>query len=315
MKISLKSIGREDLHDFWCWNLRYVKRFYHRWYHDHLTTHAGYLAYVTLLSLVPLLAVAASVFSAFPVFENVRVQIENFVFNNFVPASGDVVRQHLAEFAENTKRMTAIGITSLMAIALLQIHAIDETLNKIWRCHKKRRLMISFSIYWMVLTLGPLLVGSSIAVTSYLVSLNVITNTGLSDLVSLLFRLLPFLLSVVAFLLLYTVVPNRYVRLNHALIGALSAALLFELSKKGFAIYVTQFPSYQAIYGALATIPILFVWIYLSWLVVLIGAEITATVQEVSEEEDELNDLEESVPSEDSHVIEGKSLTSEKPKE
>lgn len=290
MKNKLKSIDYESLKQLWPWLKRFGHRFYQRWGQDHLTTHAGYLAYVTLLSLVPLLAVAASVFSAFPVFEGIREQIENFVFNNFVPASGDVVRQHLAEFAQNTKRMTAVGITFLMAIALLQIHAIDKTLNKIWRCHKPRRMMISFSIYWMVLTLGPVLVGSSIAATSYLVSLDVFIDTPLSDVVSLFFRLMPFLLSVMAFLLLYTVVPNRYVRLQHALLGALSAALLFEASKKGFALYVTQFPSYQAIYGALATIPILFVWIYLSWLVVLIGAEITASAQEITDGDEKTDD-------------------------
>ncbi|MFD2096731.1 virulence factor BrkB family protein [Corallincola platygyrae] len=260
---------------------------------DQITMVAGYLAYVTLLSLVPLIAVTFSVFSAFPVFQSVQGQIEDFVFNNFVPASGDAVRQHLTGFAENAKRMTAVGVGFLMAAALLLISAIDKTLNRIWRIEGGRRMIISFSIYWMVLTLGPVLIGSSIAVTSYLVSLKIFSDSAISGLLPTFLRMLPFVLSVCAFLILYTLVPNTYVKLRHALVGAIVAASLFEMTKKGFALYVTQFPSYEAIYGALAAIPLLFLWIYLAWCVVLIGAELTAALGEMeqhAEDTEEQND-------------------------
>ncbi|RCU51000.1 virulence factor BrkB family protein [Corallincola luteus] len=257
---------------------------------DEITMVAGYLAYVTLLSLVPLVAVTFSVFSAFPVFQSVQGQIEDFVFNNFVPASGDAVRQHLTGFAENAKRMTAIGIGFLVAAALLLISAIDKTLNRIWRISGGRRTIISFSIYWMVLTLGPVLIGSSIAVTSYLVSLKIFSDSAIGGMLPTVLRFLPFLLSVCAFIILYTLVPNTFVRFRNALAGAVLAAVLFELTKKGFALYVTHFPSYEAIYGALAAIPLLFIWIYLAWSVVLLGAELTAALGELEAESEQKDD-------------------------
>lgn len=258
----------------------YMGYLHHRISHDRLTVTAGSMAYVTLLSLVPLITVVIAALSTFPVFAGLGELLQNFVIENFVPAAGEVVKQYLNEFVANAGKMTAVGIGALFVVAMMLISSIDQSLNYIWRVHEKRRPVISFSIYWMVLTLGPVLVGSSIAVSSYLGSLNLLDSEAVNGLFQRTLRWLPVLMSSSAFLGLYLLVPNTKVRFRHALLGAVIASVLFELSKKGFALYISNFPSYQVIYGALAVVPILFVWVYLCWCIVLFGAEITASLGE-----------------------------------
>jgi len=244
---------------------------------------AGFLAYVSLMSLVPLVVVMFSMMTAFPIFSDVQQIIESFVYSNFVPTAGDIVQQYITGFVDNASKMSAVAISFLFMLALLLISAIDKSLNRIWRVKNKRRLVTAFSMYWMVLTLGPVLVGSGIAVSSYLVSLVSFGEYDVIGTVNIFVRLLPMLTSVAAFVLLYTLVPNKEVPIKFALLGAVLAAFLFEFAKKAFVIYVTEIPSYQAIYGALAIIPILFLWIYLSWLIVLVGAVFTVSLQEFVE--------------------------------
>ncbi|MFY8327973.1 virulence factor BrkB family protein [Pseudoalteromonas sp. ZZD1] len=253
-------------------------QYFNRCIDDQITVNAGYLAYVTLLSLVPLIAVAVAIFSAFPGFEETRIAIENFLFTNFVPTSSDVIKEHISSFAGNANQMTAVGVSFLAAIALLLMKNVDATLNRIWRIKKKRPLMISLSVYWMILTLGPVLLGASIGISSYIVSLVSFADQGIPGFSGFLIKLLPFIISMAGFILLYTLVPNTRVPFKAAIPGAIFAAVLFELTKKGFALYISHFPSYELIYGAVATIPILFVWVYLSWTVVLLGAEFTVCV-------------------------------------
>jgi membrane protein len=258
------------------WWLCYFKRCQE----DQITINAGYLAYVTLLSLVPLIAVGVAIFSAFPGFEQTRLAIENFIFTNFVPTSTESIKAHISAFTGNANQMTAVGIGFLAAIALLLIRNVDSALNRIWRVKEKRAMMISFAIYWMVLTLGPVLLGASIGVTSYIVSLVSFADQGIPGFSGFLLKLLPYVISMAGFIMLYTLVPNTRVSFRAAIPGALFAALLFELTKKGFAMYISHFPSYEVIYGAVATVPILFVWVYLSWIVVLLGAEFTVCLGE-----------------------------------
>ncbi|MFO6425120.1 virulence factor BrkB family protein [Motilimonas sp. KMU-193] len=267
---QLMALGRHAL--------AFAIHVYHRASEDRVKVTAGYLAYVTLLSLVPMLAVVFAVMSAFPVFQELQVVIEDFVYANFVPAAGEALRENLTGFIANTNKMTAMGVGALMVVALMLISAIDQNLNHIWRVKKKRNLASAFAMYWMVLTLGPVIAGASIAMSSYVVSMNFISDPDLITHGQKMLALLPLAISTLMFLGVYTLVPNTRVKIRHAIVGAIVAAILFELSKKGFAFYITQFPSYQAIYGALATIPILFVWVYLSWIIVLVGAELTAAL-------------------------------------
>lgn len=263
---------------------------------DQITVTAGYLAFISLLSLVPLITVMFSVLKAFPVFDSLKSAIENFIFSNFLPASRGQIQEYLNSFVENTSKMTAVGIGALIVVALQLISSIDSTLNRIWKAKRRRQLVISFAIYWMVLTLGPVFVGASLAVTSYVVSFAAMADDYTFGFSALMTNLLPFLISTSAFVMLFMLVPNVQVKFKSALAGAVVAAVLFELSKRVFALYITSFPSYQVIYGALASIPILFLWVYVSWYVVLLGAEFTVfvtpffeqAVEEKAEGKDEL---------------------------
>ncbi|MFP2769190.1 virulence factor BrkB family protein [Oceanisphaera sp. KMM 10153] len=244
---------------------------------DRLTVTAGYLAYITLLSLVPMLAVIFAMMSAFPMFGELRDTIQHFVFTNFVPAAGEVVQEKIQGFVDNASKTTAVGVAALAITAMLLISAIDQNFNYIWRVTHKRRVSVAFATYWMILTLGPILVGASLVLTSYITTIRLFDDDVLGIGPGLL-SFLPFMLSTMMFVVFYMVVPNVRVRFSHAICGALVAGLLFEIAKRGFAFYIVKFPSYEAIYGTLATVPILFVWVYLSWLVALLGAEMTASL-------------------------------------
>jgi membrane protein len=235
---------------------------------------AASLTYMTLLSLVPLMTVSLAVFSAFPVSERVADQIQDFVFANFIPASGEVLQQYLQQFSQKASQLTGAGFLFLVVVALALMANIDRAFNTIWRVKAKRSPIGQFIVYWSVLSLGPLLIGVSMVVTSYLVSLPFFSDAAATlGIGRRLLGLTPLLASATAFTMLYAVVPNRRVPIRHAVAGGVLAAVLFEFAKRGFAFYLTNFPAYEAIYGALAAIPIFLVWVYLSWVVTLLGAE------------------------------------------
>lgn len=250
---------------------------------DSITISAGHLAYVTLLSLVPFIMVTFTIMSAFPAFASVRTKLEHFVFSNFVPTASDVVHKYMTDFVGNASQMSAIGILSLLVVALLLISNVDKTLNRIWRTQSDRPIIYTFAIYWMVITLGPMLIGSSVVVSSYLTGLAAFTEEYTPGLGTFLLSLVPSGAAMLAFAILYMVVPNQRVYARHALAGAVVATIAFEMTKSGFALYVTNFPSYELIYGALAVVPILFIWVYLSWIIVLFGAEFTCSLGEAFE--------------------------------
>ncbi|WP_394176863.1 virulence factor BrkB family protein [Thalassotalea litorea] len=281
----MMNITQESLIANWHRVKQFALHFYRRCREDQIKISSGYLSYVTLMSLVPLVLVMFSIFSAFPLFSEIYEKIEEFTFNHFMPTASELVREHIDGFVDNASKMSAISITVLFALALLLISNIDTSLNKIWRVRRPRRPVISFALYWMILTLGPLIVGISITATSYVVALVNSSGVDFGGFSSVVLRLVPYLASLAGFMGLYLVVPNMNVPLKYAFWGGLVAALLFELGKKGFALYVTHLPSYEAIYGAMAAIPILFVWVYLSWLIVFIGAEFTVCLQEFSSNE------------------------------
>ena len=199
-----------------------------------MTTLAGNLAYVSLLSLVPFVAVIFALFAAFPMFSDVSVQLRHFVFANFMPATGDIIQRYIEQFVANSSKMTAVGALGLIVTSLLLMYAIDSALNTIWRSTRQRPKVYSFAVYWMILTLGPLLAGASLVISSYLLSLR--WASGFNTMIDEVLRIFPLLLSWLSFWLLYSVVPTTRVPARDALIGSLVAALLFELGKKGYSV-------------------------------------------------------------------------------
>lgn len=254
------------------WGWAFIRLLLGRFAENQGLPNAASLTYTTLLSLVPLMTVSLAVFAAFPVSDRVEERIQGFLFENFMPASGEVLKVYLEEFSSKASKLSGAGFAFLIVVALMMMANIDRAFNTIWRVRRKRSPLSMFMVYWAILSLGPLLIGGSVAVTSYLVSFPVFSDAAATFGRQLLV-LTPLLASMAAFSLLYLIVPNRRVPLRHAVAGGLLAALLFEMAKRGFAFYLTQFPTYEAIYGALAIIPIFLVWVYLSWVVTLLGAE------------------------------------------
>jgi membrane protein len=246
---------------------------------------AGSLAFQTLLSMVPFLAVTLSILKVFPFFASLNRFIVEFILLNFVPSSGDALRFHVEEFIAKTSTVSLIGGVLLFVIALSLISTIDHTLNGIWKVRSPRKPMQAFTIYWTVLTLGPLLIGSSLAASSY-VWFTIFAEGPLRELKMRFISFLPFMNSLAAFFLLYSLVPNRKVKLLHAFSGAFAAAVLFELSKKWFVFYVSRFATFEHIYGALSVVPMLFFWVYLAWVVVLTGAELASSMGFMQQEEE-----------------------------
>ena len=250
-----------------------------RFMQDRCMETAASLTFTTLLSLVPLITIALTVFSAFPVFENFSTQIKIYLLNNLMPeAAGVIITQYMQQFTDSAARLTTVGIGFLAVTAMLMMLTIDKAFNVIWRATRPRPLVKRLVVYWAVLTLAPLLIGASLSLTSWLVGLSMgyarhIPLFGVGVL-----KILPVIFTTMAFTLLFRLVPNRHVPLAHALFGALVAAIAFESMNRMFGYYISHFPTYKLVYGAFASVPIFLMWIYLSWLIILFGAEIAASL-------------------------------------
>lgn len=250
-----------------------------RFYEERALQTAGSLTYTTLLSLVPLFTVALAVSTAFPVFDQTIGELQQFVLENFLPdARGiDTIAEQITTFTRNAGRLTAIGLGFFVVTAVMLMMTIDVSLNRLFRVQRQRPMLQQVLMYWAVLTLGPVLIGASLSMTSFALGAS-LGWLRLGYAADWLLAFLPFVFTCVALTLLYAIVPNRAVKARDALIGGVLAGIAFELMKRGFAIYLARFPTYTLIYGAFATIPIFLVWLYMSWVVVLAGATLTAVL-------------------------------------
>jgi membrane protein len=248
-----------------------------RFREDHMGLTASSLTFTTSIALVPFFTVALAIFTAFPMFSKLQGALQAWLVQSLIP--DNIARQvlgYLTMFSRQANKLGVAGLAVLLVTAIAMILTIDRTLNGIWRVRKTRPLTQRVLIYWAAITLGPLLLAASLAVTSYVLS----ASTGM---VGVLPASVNFLLSVLQFFLvafgmaaLYRYVPNTYVKWSHAWAGGMFVAAGIGLAKKILAVYLSQVPTYSLIYGAFATLPILLVWIYVAWIIVLLGAVIAA---------------------------------------
>ena len=260
----------------WPW-LDTLKTLRIRFREDRLGLIASSLTFTTLISLVPLVTVMLALFSAFPMFANFQRALETYFLQTLVPENiAKPVLRALTEFASNANSLGSVGLVLLLLAALALMLTIDRSLNGIWRVRTPRPIAQRVLVYWAAATLGPLLLGISLSLTSYAVS----ASRGLVGTppggVRLLLALTEFTLLASGLAGLFHYVPNTHVRWRHALAGGVFAALGFEAAKKVLAWYLAQVPSYAMIYGAFAAVPILLIWVYFAWVIVLLGAVVAA---------------------------------------
>lgn len=240
---------------------------------------AGSLTFTTVLALVPILTIALAIFTTFPLFHTFRASLEAYFVQNLMPKGiANTILGYLTQFSSKATRLSAFGAVALIVTAVAMMLMIDRVFNQIWRVKTKRPIAQRILVYWAIVTLGPLLIGASITLTSYLFSATNGAVKHVPFLGAIFYSSVSVLLTTVAFTSLYVVVPNRLVEWRDALCGGLLAALAFEIIKRLFAVFIVKVPTYTVIYGAVAAFPIFLVWLYLGWLITLSGAVLTAAL-------------------------------------
>ena len=249
-----------------------------RFIEDDLFQAAGALSFTTVFALVPLSMVVFGVLSAFPVFALWSERLSDYIFSNFVPSAARSVEDYLLQFSTNAGQLTTAGTVALVVSVLITLNGVELAFNRIWRVKSHRPKFGRFLVYWTVLTLGALLAAASLAMSARFFALSVFDTEAGHVLEAAMLRLAPMALEVFAFATIYKVVPHRTVQWRHAIAGALLATVLFELVKGGIGIYLGTFGNYSRIYGTLAFVPVFLLWIFMSWIAVLLGASLASSI-------------------------------------
>lgn len=246
-----------------------------RFFEDRGTQNAGSLTYTTLFAVVPMLTVLFVMLAGIPAFQGAGEQIQHFIFSNFIPSSGDKVQEYLKDFISQARQLTWVGVLFLIVTTFMMLITIEESFNNIWRVKKLRRGLQSFLLYWALLSFGPLLLAAGVLTSTYVMSLSFISGDKALPWLPEILHYAPLALSVLGFTLIYFMVPNTRVPFKHAFAGGVFTAFFLDLARWLFTYYVKMFPSYQLIYGAFAAVPLFLLWIYISWIIVLVGCELS----------------------------------------
>jgi membrane protein len=248
-----------------------------RFKEDHLGLTASSLTFTTIISIVPLFTVALAIFSVFPMFAKMQTGLQQLLVDSLIP--DNIARQvlsYLGQFASKANKIGWVGAAAFLVSALMLILTIDGKLNDIWRVRTTRHLARRIIVYWTLLTLGPLLLAMSLSISSYVMSASKGWVSVLPGGLSAVLNVIEFTVLACSMAAMYRFVPNTHVRWTHALLGGTFVALGIELAKRGLAWYLAKVPTISAVYGAFATAPILLIWIYVAWVIVLLGAVIAA---------------------------------------
>lgn len=251
---------------------------------DRIPQVAGSLTFTTLLSLVPLATVAFALFTAFPIFASFQNSLQGFLADHLMPAQiNSQIFKYLNQFASKAKGLTTMGMIVLFVTSVATMMTVESAFNLIWRVRKARPLAQRVLVYWAILTLGPILFGVSLSISSYLFtrSLAIATEQHVSMMLDWALASAALPLTALAFTMLYVYLPNCRVQWRDAVVGGIAAAVAFELAKRGFGYYVRRIPTYTAVYGAFAAAPMFLLWMYLSWFITLVGAMIASALPEI----------------------------------
>ena len=241
---------------------------------------AASLSYTTLIAVVPLIAIALSIFAAFPVFENVRAQVQDSLIQYFVPDIEQNIQNYIMQFVNASSKLTTIGVLGIAITAILLLSTIENSFNFIFKVKKHRRLATKITLYWTIITLCPLLVGTALSLKGYLITLKYFHPEHFLGYNFFVTFVAPNLITFVFLCLSYVIVPNKKIRVSSAFSGACVTLILTLLLRSGFGFFLALNVTYKTLYGALATVPILLIWMYSWWIIVLFGAIVTATIEE-----------------------------------
>lgn len=255
---------------------RFWKTVAHRFIDDGCSYRAAALSYTLLLSIVPLMMVSLSVVAIIPFFKNFSQPAQDFIFTHFLPASGRAIQNHLQALVVHLPKLSIIGSIFLFITAILMMFNVEQAFNVIWQIKTRRNDFYAFLLYWAVLTLAPIFIVISFAISVDLASVTIIERlTTEFGLTKLFIAAAPFIVSILTFTVIYIVIPNCYVPFRNAFFGAILASILLEAAKKIFTLYIKHFSNFELIYGALSAIPVFLIWLYLSWLIILFGAVVS----------------------------------------
>ena len=239
---------------------------------------ASSLSYTSLIAMVPVLAIALAIFSAFPVFNDVRQQVQEIIINNVVPDAGQDINMYFTQFINAAAKLTTIGVIGIILTAILLLSTIENSFNFIFKVTRPRRFTTKITLYWTIITLGPLLLGVAFSMKGYVAFNDVLQS--IPEINVMLGTILPFLLTWLVLTSVYVFVPNKRVGFLNAVAGAFVALCLFWLLRNGFSLFFVKNSTYKTLYGAVAAVPMMLIWMYLYWAAVIFGAVFTAALEE-----------------------------------